>query len=201
MLGRIIDHTYTTSILLINLIYPCRNCSLSSNPKIWLAGDFNAPYIDWNTMSVFANKPYAAIHTSLIDLIQDHSLVQVVTQSTRFKNILGLFLLNYPNEIHDLRIMPGMSDHDIVSVDFCIKPKILKQVPRAIYLYHKANWDMISQNMIHLWNDPLFLNDETSTAEQLWVKFRGTAIHSMNQYISRKITRKRNGLPWITPTI
>ena len=60
--------------------------SLSSNPKIWLAGDFNAPYIDWDTMSVIANKPYVTIHASLIDLIQDHSLVQVVTQPTRFKN-------------------------------------------------------------------------------------------------------------------
>ena len=28
-----------------------------------------------------------------------------------------------------------------------------------------------------------------------------TAIHAMNQYIPRKITRKCNGLPWITPTI
>ena len=94
--------------------------------------------------------------------------------------------------------MPGMSDHDI---DFCIKPKIFKQAPRAIYLYHKANWDMIHQNMIYLWNDPLFLNAETSTAEQLWAKFKDTAIHAMNQYIPRKITRKCNGLPWITPTI
>ena len=61
---------------------------------------------------------------------------------------------------------------------------------------------MIRQNMIRLWNDPLFLNDETGTAEQLWTKFRDTAIHGMNQDdISRKISRKRNGLPWITPTI
>ena len=82
-------------------------------------------------MSVLANRPYAAIHTSLIDLIQDHSLVQVVTQPTRFQNILDLFLLNYPNayELHNLHIMPGMSDHNIVSADFCIKVKILKQVP------------------------------------------------------------------------
>ena len=90
--------------------------------------------------------------------------------------------------------MPGISDQGIISVDFCIKPKILKQVPREIYLYHKANWDMIRQNMIHLWNDLLFLNDETSTAEQFWAKFRDTAMHSMNQYIPRKISRKRNGL-------
>ena len=53
-------------------------------------------------MSVLANRPYAAIHISLIDLIQDHSLVQVVIQPTRFQNILDLFLLNYPNELHDL---------------------------------------------------------------------------------------------------
>ena len=117
-------------------------------------------------MSVITNKPYVTIHASLIDLIQDHSLVQVVTQPTRFKNTLDLFLLNYPDEIHSLRIMPGMSDHDIVSVDFCIKPKVLKQVPREIFLYHKANWDVIHQNMIYFWNNPLFLNDETSTVEQ-----------------------------------
>ena len=97
--------------------------------------------------------------------------------------------------------MPGMSDHNIVCADFYIKLKILKQVPREIYLYHKANWDMIRQNMIRLWNDPLFLNYETSTAEQLCTKFRDTTIHGMNQYIPRKISRKCNGLSWITPTI
>ena len=54
--------------------------------------------------------------------------------------------------------------------------------------------------MIYLWNDSLFLNNETSTAKQLWAKFRDAAIHGMNQYIS---CRKYNGLPWIsvTPTI
>ena len=53
---------------------------------------------------------------------------------------------------------------------------------------------MIHQKMIHLWNDPLFLNDETSTAEQLWTKFRDTAIHGMTEYISHKISKKCNGL-------
>ena len=86
---------------------------LSSNPKMWLAGDFNAPYVDWNTMSVLANRPYAAFHTSLINLIQDHSLVQVVTQPSRFQNILDLFLLNYPNELHNLHIMPEMTQGKI----------------------------------------------------------------------------------------
>ena len=56
-----------------------------------------------------------------------------------------------------------MNDHNILSVDFCIKLKMLKQVPREIYLYHKAHWDMIHQNMIHLRNDLLFLNDKTSS--------------------------------------
>ena len=49
--------------------------------------------------------------------------------------------------------------------------------------------------MIHLWNDLLFLNDKTSTAEQLWTKFRDTAIYGMNQYIPHKISRKCNGQP------
>ena len=40
--------------------------------------------------------------------------------------------------------------------------------------------------MIYLWNDLLFLNDKTSTAERLWTKFRDTARHGMNQYIPHK---------------
>ena len=96
---------------------------------MWLAGELKVPYIDWNTMSVLANRPHAVIHTSLIDLIQHHSLVQVVTQSTWFQIFLYLFLLNYPNELHDLHIMPEMSNHNIVSIDFCVKLKMLKQVP------------------------------------------------------------------------
>ena len=51
MLGPITDRTYTTSILTINLIYPCRNCVVYQvTQKNWLAGDFKAPYIDWNTI-------------------------------------------------------------------------------------------------------------------------------------------------------
>ena len=50
----IIDGTYMTNILSINLIYSYRNYvyGLSSNRIIWLAGDSNAPYINWNTMSI-----------------------------------------------------------------------------------------------------------------------------------------------------
>ena len=48
-------------------------------------------------------------------------------------------------------IMPEMSDHNIVSVDFCIKLNMLKQVPQEINLYHKANWDKVCQNRIRLY--------------------------------------------------
>ena len=40
-----------------------------------------------------------------------------------------------------------------------------------------------------------FLNDETSTVEQLWAKFRDATIHGMNQYVPYKVSRKHNGLP------
>ena len=52
-------------------------------------------YIDWKTMSALAYRPYAATHTSLTDLVQDRSIVQVVTQPTQFQSILDLFLLKH----------------------------------------------------------------------------------------------------------
>ncbi len=39
---------------------------------------------------------------------------------------------------------PGVSDHDhIVIADSDMKSKINRKKPRRVYLFHKADWDMI----------------------------------------------------------
>jgi len=63
----------------------------TKNAEIWLIGDFNAPCINWESMSLFTNRTHVAQHSSLIDLIQEHGLEQIVNQPTRQHNILDLF--------------------------------------------------------------------------------------------------------------
>lgn len=106
-----------------------------TDAKIWLIGDFNVPNIDWNTMTLFRNKPHIAAESLLIDTVQEFGLEQIVNQPTRSQNILDLFLLNRPNQNYIIQILPGLGDHDIVCVDIQVQPDATKQTPREIYVF------------------------------------------------------------------
>ena len=61
-----------------------------SNATIWVAGDFNAPYIDWSIPGVIKGTCYSTAHEELLGVAQDHGLEQVVLKPTRGNNILDL---------------------------------------------------------------------------------------------------------------
>ena len=52
-----------------------------------------------------------------------------------------------PTLVDNVSITPGLSDHDIVLIQVNVKPEVLKQVPRNIHLYKKADWDQLKQSM------------------------------------------------------
>ena len=106
------------------------------NAEIWLIGDFNAPCINREFMSLSTKRTHVAQYSSLIDVIQEHGLEQIVNHQ---RNILDFFFLNYPSTKYTIDILPGLADHDIFCVD--MRSEISKQNPREIYLYHRANWD------------------------------------------------------------
>ena len=80
-------------------------------------------------------------------------LEQMVTSPTRGQNILDLFSTTNPTLVNTISILHGLSDHDIVLVEVNSRPEIIKQVPRVIPLYKKANWDQLKQSMRDLYTD------------------------------------------------
>ena len=72
--------------------------------------------------------------------MQEHGLEQIVSQPARQHNTLDLFFLNYPSTEYTIDILPGLAYHDIVCVDIEMGFEISKQIPREIYLYHRADW-------------------------------------------------------------
>jgi len=64
----------------------------TNNPTLLLAGDFNAPDIDWQSLSVKPGSSYSTVQTNLIDITQDYGLT----------NILDLFMTN-PSQVKRLR--------------------------------------------------------------------------------------------------
>ena len=76
------------------------------------------------------------INELFINTIQSLNLEQVNKQPTRNHNILNLFLTGL---VIDYEIIPGLSDHDIVSVNNRIKALILKKPKWIIFLCNKCN--------------------------------------------------------------
>ena len=50
-------------------------------------------------------------------------------------------LTNLPNQIPRTEVIPDISDYDIVFAKLSITPTKLKQKPRNIPIYRKANWE------------------------------------------------------------
>ena len=54
----------------------------TSDAKVWLVDDFNAPHIDCESMSTSINRTHVAIHSALINVMQEHGFEQIIDQPT-----------------------------------------------------------------------------------------------------------------------
>lgn len=77
--------------------------------NVILAGDFNAPNINWESDEVNGN-----ITTSerLLEVLNEHGLNQLVRESTRrqsdSQSILDLVLTNNMNMVNTINLVPGI---------------------------------------------------------------------------------------------
>ena len=118
-----------------------------SDSTICILGDFNLPKIDWTTKTLKPDYSHPTFYTDCLEAFDDRLLEQRVTSPTRGQNILDLFLIINPTLVEKISVLPGLSDHGIVLGVVNIKPKVIKQVPRNIILYKKADWDQLQQTL------------------------------------------------------
>lgn len=85
--------------------------------------------------------------TQFVDLLDDLSLTQLITTTTRGNNTLDLVITNNPSLITACRVISGVSDHDAVLTEINIKSLRNKQTPRKIPLYKKANWEGLKKHI------------------------------------------------------
>ena len=85
---------------------------------------FDAPNIDWKN---FAPKNASVYSDRLLEIVSDHRLNQMVKEPTRSQgklhNILDLVFTNNENIINNVKVLPGISDHDIVYFQVNLKCK------------------------------------------------------------------------------
>ena len=119
--------------------------------------------------------PYPNLHHQFGDLLDDCGLTKLVEVPTRERNTLDLMIIDNSTIVCQVRLVPGISDHDCPLVDLDIRPIRHTQKQRKIPLYRKARWEEFEIDLISISRD-IDLNKDILTVGQLWCVFK-TAVH------------------------
>ena len=133
------------------------------------------------------------VQQALLDLTIEHGLSQVHVQPTRGNNLLDLVFTNNPSIVKTSLSVPGISDHAMVVTDIDIIPKHIKQNPRKIYIFSKANWENIFDDMDQL-SSEITNSPASSTVKDLWDTFKTGVEQSMDKDIPTKVCKNRKYL-------
>ena len=173
-----------------------------NNPRtcIIVAGDFNAPGIDWESSTIKPNGRLKGMCERLLGILDLFHLKQLVTTPTRHQAILDLFCTNKPGLIRNIALVPGISDHDgVIIVDTHLKAVLNKKPRRPIPLWSKANWDDLKQQT-EKFSTEFTASCNAKSVQENWDSF-SNHIKSMQEKIPSKLSSTRYNLPWLTADI
>ena len=121
----------TESLEEVNTSFLKMGAALHQNNVI-LTGDFNAPDVNWD--NPLDQDDLTTASKRLLEVLDDNDLIQFVKEPTRrqetTQNILDLVLSNNKDIIGRVKVIDGISDHDIVLFTVktsCLRKRIVKR--------------------------------------------------------------------------
>ena len=137
---------------------------------------------------------------TILEFIQNYDFTQTVDTPTRNNHILDVFLTNQPSLINSCQVIPGISDHEIVYTSAAVAVQYSKPAARKIFLWHKANFDVINEYIASFTNDFIRNYTHSTSIDFLWEEFKRLCDHCLH-LIPQKMTCTRFGPPWLTRDI
>ena len=168
------------------------NCLYSGNnsaPNIVLAGDYNLPDVNWiDECGIPATNPaYGSVLNSLfINIINDHSLEQLVCSSTRQNNILDLVFSTQPDLISEDETIPGISDHEAITFTIRNIIHIQRKQPHKVYLYHKCNLDAIKVGILKFQQSFMQSDPYIRTVDDNWTLFKSFILDLLHKHVPQR---------------
>ena len=175
----------------------------NADGHVWIGGDFNFPGIDWKNNTIKEKCSQPELSRKFRNIMEDHSLTQVVEEPTFHKNTLDLFFTNNPTRVYNTKVIPGISldGHHAVYIELDITPIRNKQIPRKIKQYARADWTSFKSFMSETCKDLLQKHSINSPVEVLWTEFKGKLEEGLAKFVPEKTAKTRDGLPWVNKTI
>ena len=133
----------------------CRANNLNKNGP----GDFNCPYIDWQTMMC----PSEINHNALRDFVVFNGFIQCVLSPTRLSSILDVVLVSDPMLVSNIEILPSFStsDHNLVEVEFLYSVSAEACAPQTLtkrFQWNRGDYDGLCDYLsVYDWTGVIFL--------------------------------------------
>ena len=158
--------------------------------------------IDWDILSPEPGGTAPGLSKIPPEISNDFGLEQIVREPTSINNTLDLFFTTNPTIVDRSTIVPGISYRDGIPIIITsCKPRVIKQKPRKIYTYHKANTLALKEDLLKWSNNFAFKDVSTKTVDEMYTEFQTAFNSAMNSHIPTKIITKRNQTPWINRRI
>ena len=125
-------------------------------PSVHVLGDFNFKDTDWPD-SKSGSTLSQSERQILIDIMNDHGLVQMVYLPTGEKNTLDLILTTLPGQFKDVHSPDKLSDHDIISGTLKLFIPTIKKPRRKVYLYQKGDYEPMRKDTLEFANEKYFI--------------------------------------------
>ena len=105
-----------------------------------------------------------------------------------------------PFLVQNASILPGLSNHDIVSVEILISPVRMKQPRIKIFFLNKWKFDLINKDLAEYYtsisNDML----ESLSVNDLWINLKHVLSTTMEKNIPTKMISLNTNIPWFKQT-
>ena len=170
-------------------------------PKLVIGGDFNLGNIDWETTPTIQRT--RSIHDKFLQLLMEHSLVQLNRYITRpaSKKCLDYVVTSNQNLVSNIEVFPGVSDHLIVAFNIDMKPHHSVKPQRKIFVFKKANNDLLKEDVSRFSAQFLSSNPQENSVNENWLIIKQTLTALMHEHVPSKLSRTRHHLPWIDFTL
>ena len=172
-------------------------------PSVYVLGDFNFRYIDWpDRLNKSASTLSQSEGQTLIDIMNDHGLEQLVHFPTREKIIMDLLLTSLPGQFQDIHSPDKLSDHDIVAGTLkVVIPPIMKP-RRKVYLYNKGDYESMRKDAFEFAKETYFHGfPDTRSVQENFNLIISFIQDSADKHIPSKTSRTVSSVPWITSEI
>ena len=104
--------------------------------------------MNWSNESPSDTCRFKELYETFTENMINHNLEILVKIPTRNNNNNNILLTNIPRHVHETKTLPGLgtSDHDIEFHEIKVKRGGIKQNPRQVKSYKKANWSGLKKD-------------------------------------------------------